>query len=279
MASAIGEGQGIVWLKNGGEGTDVRKTKYAKKSCGTVTWLRKVPGGPPLRFGPLPKGVRQQRKLTEQERSAVVDYALEVRKTKSFKKCAGEMGLTAAAVSNYVRTECKTYRTFLHLGLDDQVLLRADYRELLADLRAEKNPIRIKYSDRNGLRGVELVRVRAREHTCYGHPYFVSVGEGEQRVFTEEQKQRAVTYWLHEFMGGSISECARECNLSVQTLAGWTKVMGKHGVKRTCPDTKELPGSSPKGLASDPVEDPLPGISWRDVKRLCGDRSPSSLDS
>ncbi|MCY3974047.1 MAG: hypothetical protein OXF02_00655 [Simkaniaceae bacterium] len=40
MASAIGEGQGTVWPMN--------------KKGGTTTWFDKVPGGPPLRFDPLP---------------------------------------------------------------------------------------------------------------------------------------------------------------------------------------------------------------------------------
>ena len=244
---------------------------YAKEECGTATWLDKVPGGPPLRFDPLPGG-RRRRRLTEEEWNAIVDYVLEVRKTKSVRKCAKEMGLTDSAVSTRVRNECKTNTTFLRLGLNGQDLWGVDYRELLVDLRAGKSSIRIadytgaaKYANRNRSPGTEPMSARTKECARDAHPYLTSAGEGERRVFAEGQRKRTVNYRSHACMGGSISGCSRECNLGEPPPIDWVDdTYGRRASKRFCPNTTEPSENLPGGTASDSYEDRLPGVSWQD---------------
>ncbi|MCY3975323.1 MAG: hypothetical protein OXF02_07275 [Simkaniaceae bacterium] len=250
MALAIGEGQG------------------------TAIWLNRSMGGPPLRFDPLPEG--RQRRFTEEERCEIVDYALEMREVKSFKDCAEEIGISTATISAQIRTECETYPIFSALDVDDRTLRAIDYRALLVDLRIGKDPILIsdytgtdKYSDRNGLPGPGLTIAGAKEETRNGHPYFVPMGRGVRRTFTEEQKQRTVDCWLRERGGGSLPEYAGKCGIGGQTLANWVKRYGdSRGQRRS--DRTELPGSSPKGTASDPVEDPLFDIPWWEMEGLFG---------
>ena len=126
MTSAVGEGRSMVWPMS--------------EEAGTATWLDKVPGGPPLRFDPLPGGTGQRR-CTKEEKRAVVDYALEVRKTKFAGECAKEIGIGAATLSDWIRAECQTYQAFSCLDLDSRALRTIDYRALLVDLRGGKMPI------------------------------------------------------------------------------------------------------------------------------------------
>ncbi|MCY3974741.1 MAG: hypothetical protein OXF02_04260 [Simkaniaceae bacterium] len=241
--------------------------KYAKEDFGTATWLHKVPGGPPLRFEPVPEGSRHRR-LTKKERNAIVDYVLEVRKTKVIGKCAEEMGLTVATISYHVRTECKTNEIFPDLGLDDQDLRWVDYRELLADLRAGKSSIRIADYNRHRLPGTGRMSVQAKECTRDGYPYFASSDEGEEGVFPEEQEERIASYRSHELMEGSVSGGARKRNLGEQTLIDLFDDTYEGTSKRFRPGTTELPEVSPEETAFDSVEKPLPDISWEEVARM-----------
>ena len=247
---------------------DIAKRKtYAGEGFGTATWLPKVPGEPPLRFEPLPIGGRHR--FTERERNAIIDYVLEVRKTKFIKECAEEMGLNTATISYHVRTECKTDEAFLHLELNDQDLWGVDYRELLADLRDGKSSIDIADYNEDRLPGTERMSVQAKECTRDGLPCFASAGEGEGRVFTEEQRKRIASYRSHEFMEGSVSGDSRERNLGMPTLSDWFDDTYGCASKRCCPDTTGLPGSSFEETASDSDEAPLPGITWEEAVELC----------
>ncbi|MCY3974046.1 MAG: hypothetical protein OXF02_00650 [Simkaniaceae bacterium] len=194
-----------------------------------------------------------------------MDYALEVRKTKSMVACAKEVGTCIASLSNWIRWECETYQIFSCLNLDSRTLRGIDYRELLTDLRSGIGSVTIsdytgglKFSSRKSTRGIRLENVPAQEEVRAGHPYFVSPERGERRVFTENQKARVVDYRLHEFDGKSFSRCARECNLCKNTLIDW--VGERRGSKQTCPDMAEVPENSPEAPDSDPDEDPFLGV-------------------
>ncbi|MCY3974364.1 MAG: hypothetical protein OXF02_02305 [Simkaniaceae bacterium] len=268
----------------------IKRKRYAKGDRGMATWLHKVPGGPPLRFPPVPGG-RQHKRLTKEERDAVIDYVLEVRKTKIIKKCAEEMGLTTAIISYHVRAECKNNETFLNLGLNDQDLWGVDYRALLADLRAGKCSIRIADYNREclanlragkssshiadynqgRLQGTERMSMQAKECTRDGHPYLASADEGEESVFAEEQRERIASYRSHELMEGAVSGGSRERNLGEQTLIDLFDDTYGCTSERLCPDTTGLPESPPEVTAFYPDEGPLPRIPWQEVAGLCGD--------
>ena len=111
-----------------------------KEEKGTAIWLDKVPGGPPLRFVPLSGG--GQRRYTKREKSALVNYVVEQRGVKFLGQCSGESGVGIACISSWMKKECKTYRAFSKLSLDANTIRAIDFRELLADLRAGKDPIR-----------------------------------------------------------------------------------------------------------------------------------------
>ncbi|MCY3975188.1 MAG: hypothetical protein OXF02_06595 [Simkaniaceae bacterium] len=249
---AIGEGRGVV--------------QPVSDRGGTAVWMCKGPGEPPLWFEPRSKGSRQK-DYTEKEKRAIVDYALEVRETKSMGTCAKEMGIKPTSLSNWVKWGCEAYRIFSCLQLDSRTLRAIDYRKLLADLRSGMESITIsdytggvKFSTRKRTPGTRLEGVPAQEEIRGGHPYFLSPGKGKRRVFTEEQKARVVDYLIDRFDGESFSECARECNLCKKTLIKWAD---ERDSKRACADTKELPENSPETTGSDPVEDPLPDIAKR----------------
>ncbi|MCY3974308.1 MAG: hypothetical protein OXF02_02020, partial [Simkaniaceae bacterium] len=90
MASAIGWERGVVWPEG--------------RQKGTAVWLDGRFGGPPLRFGPLPED-RKNRTYTEEERDAVVNYAVRQRLEKSVDECAKECGATGSSVSRWIRDE------------------------------------------------------------------------------------------------------------------------------------------------------------------------------
>ncbi|MCY3975322.1 MAG: hypothetical protein OXF02_07270 [Simkaniaceae bacterium] len=132
---------------------------------GRAIWLEKEPGGPPLRFYPVPKGV--SRNYTKKERGALIDYALEMRGRKSVAECAGKCGAGRSTLEGWIRTECTTHPVIVALGGRTllQQLRRIDYRALLVDLRIGKDPILISdYSVGKKYRGRKrIVDVRANE--------------------------------------------------------------------------------------------------------------------
>ncbi|MCY3974914.1 MAG: hypothetical protein OXF02_05160, partial [Simkaniaceae bacterium] len=240
-----------------------------RKREGTAIWLDDRFGGPPLRFASLPKGKR--RRYTEEERGAVVDYAVEQREMKTIGECTKEIGVGAGCISKWLREACEAYQAFSESDLNDTLRV-IDCRKLLPDLRAGKTSLCVsdytggeKYS--NGKRGQKLKGVRAREEDRDGRLYFASPEKGELRVFAKDQKERAVDYWLGEFEGDSISNCAKELNLHADTLIGWVGGGGR-GRKRRSLHTTESPGNSPEATDSDPDEVSLPDIPVEDVNRL-----------
>ncbi|MCY3975000.1 MAG: hypothetical protein OXF02_05600 [Simkaniaceae bacterium] len=258
MASAIGEGQGAVWPVNDCDGTAV--------------WTRKFPGGPPLWFKPLPKG-RERRKYTETEKCAIVDYALEVRRTKSIGVCAEEIGVNASSLSSWIRWGCEAYPIFADLYLDDDILRRIDYRKLLADLRSGIRSVTVsnyigdsKDFSRKSMVGRKRANVPAQGEIRGDHPYFFPPEKGKRRVFSEAQKTRVLDYW---FCGGnrqSLSECARKCNLCTKTLIDWVNACES---QQTCPDSTELSESFSEATVFDPEESSLPDMPWWEVKKFC----------
>ncbi|MCY3975011.1 MAG: hypothetical protein OXF02_05655 [Simkaniaceae bacterium] len=271
MASAIGEGWNVVWPASAEKETATRKRRYTRQK-GTAIWFHKVPGGPPLRFGPLPEGARR-RGVTAEERRAVVDYALEVRMTKSMNTCAKEVGIGPVPLSNWIKWGCAAYQIFSCLNVDDRTLRTIDYRKLLTALRSGIRSVIIsdytegKYSTRKSRLGTEVESVLAQEEVRGGHPYFLSPGKGQRRVFTGQQRTRVLDYWFEEFDGESLSECARRCNLYKNTLIKW---VNEHEPKQASPDTAGLPEISPGATACDSVEAPLPDISRREVASFSG---------
>ncbi|MCY3973990.1 MAG: hypothetical protein OXF02_00360 [Simkaniaceae bacterium] len=274
-----------LWPMNAEEGTAARldgdvggvypppkrqkRKKHIKKEMGTAKWLDNSLGGPPLRFDPLPKGKR--RSYTGRERGAIVDYVVEQREVQSIGKCANDIGINASCISYWLKEECETYRAFSESDIDGETLRALDCRKLLADLRAGKTSLRIrdytggeKYS--KGTRGQKLKEVRAKEETRDGHPYFASPGKGKRRVFTNDQKEGVVDYWLSGFEGEAISDCAKEINLHVQTLSDWVDTYGR-GRKRRPLHTMKSPESSSEGTVSDSDEDLLPGVPWQHPER------------
>ncbi|MCY3974369.1 MAG: hypothetical protein OXF02_02330 [Simkaniaceae bacterium] len=128
-------------------------------------------------------------------------------------------------LSSRIKAEYDTYRAFSCLDSDSRTLRTVDHGTLLVDLRSGIGSITIsdytgglKLSVRKSARRVGPENVPAQEKVRDGHPYFVSPGKGERRVFTNDRKERAVDCWLNEFEGGSISDCAEEINLNAQTL-------------------------------------------------------------
>ena len=278
MASAIGWERDVVWPESGQKGTATQLAERMdgtpplkrRRDKGTATWLDNRFGGPPLRFDPLPKGGR--RRYTEEERGAVLDYVVEQRDVKCADECAKEIGIVASCISCWLRAECKKYRAFSELDPDEEDLRAVDCRKLLPDLRAGKTPLCIheytggeKYSQ--GTRGQKLKVVRAREEARDGRLYFVSAGEGERRIFSGKQKKKAVDYWLAEFVGDAISNCAKAINLDVHTLTDWVNTYGS-GRKRRSLRTEESSESSSEATDSDSDEDSLPDIPWEDVNKL-----------
>ncbi|MCY3975333.1 MAG: hypothetical protein OXF02_07325 [Simkaniaceae bacterium] len=96
-------------------------------------------GRPPFRSGPVSGRVRKL--CTKGERSALVDYVLEQRETKSVAECATECGVDERALERWIRAECATHPVIVALGLDYSILWGLDYVALLTDLRAGKNPV------------------------------------------------------------------------------------------------------------------------------------------
>ncbi|MCY3974035.1 MAG: hypothetical protein OXF02_00595 [Simkaniaceae bacterium] len=267
-----------LWSTSAEEGTSARfaghtdgppPSKRQKQREGTATWLDNRFGGPPLRFSPLPEG-RTSRVYTEEERGAVVDYTVEQREVKSADECAKDVGIHPTCISKWLSEACKTYRAFSELDLDKGTLRVIDYRKLLPDLRTGKTLLCM--HDYTGgekfaksKRGQKWKGVRVKEETRNGHLYFASPEKGERRVFSEAQKERAVDYWLGEFGGDAISNCAKAINLGVHTLTDWVDTYGR-GRRRCLLHTTESPESSPETAVSDPNEDSSPNIPWQEAK-------------
>ncbi|MCY3974743.1 MAG: hypothetical protein OXF02_04270 [Simkaniaceae bacterium] len=247
-----------------------QRQEWCTAKKGTAVWLDNRLGGPPLRFASLPEGRR--RRYTEEERGAVLDYVVEQREMKSADECAKDVGISANCISKWLKQACRTYRAFPESDLDEGTLRIIDWRKLLPDLRAGKTPLCIrdytggeKYS--KDKRGPGRKSAPAKEETRDGRLYFASSEKGKWRVFSEEQKERAVEYWLGEFEGSSISNCAGEINLHVNTLIDWVDTHGC-GRRQCALHTAESPGSSPEATGSDPAGAPLPDMPWKEVKRL-----------
>lgn len=126
-------------LPSGNERSTVRSGH--RKADASVIWFdyaKGHPGHPPLRVTPSPKGSRGA--FSETVRTAVVDYAVEQRKTMSVKECAEICGICEATLSRWIREECRTYRG-MDAALNTYNGRAINYRELLADLRVGKRPI------------------------------------------------------------------------------------------------------------------------------------------
>ncbi|MCY3973996.1 MAG: hypothetical protein OXF02_00390 [Simkaniaceae bacterium] len=187
MASAIGEKRSTAWPER----------------AGTAIWNESygITGGPPLRFEPLQKG--KKRTFTKEEKEALVDYVLEMRETKSLAVCAEECGIARSNFSIWMKTECKTYPEMDGVDPDAYSARVTDHRALLADLRAGTGTRPVHLPDyfignkSSGKQNQGRRMIRAEEQTRKGHPYFVSVGSNERRMFTPEQKKKR---WITGFM-------------------------------------------------------------------------------
>ncbi|MCY3974140.1 MAG: hypothetical protein OXF02_01150 [Simkaniaceae bacterium] len=260
MASAIGdEGGGAVW-------PTVREQEVA-------TWVDRSLRVPPLQ---TESPVKKKRKMyAKQTRSEVMDYAVDVRKTRSVAECAKDYDLPTSTVSKWIRDECKTYPELANADPEVYSGRIADYRELLAGLRRDSGTERIRLSDyfsgSSGGWGFNRKLAPATEYIRNGHPYFASASKGARRSFTEGQKRRTVVYWRSGFGGKSVEKCARKCNVCESDLREWIDEARRADEARGCSSVEggPLPEASPYEeslLGEMPVGD-VEGLSPEDGRR------------